>query len=250
MAISPARISALRRERESPACWARTRSTRCRSSLAATRMVCVPVSFAMADPSSDKPDQPAAAEGRTPEDAATRLNEILSSPIEDPFAPEAKPPVPPEAKPVGSPPDPARREAAKAVPPDFAAWEGAKVSPPEAAPDKASAPRVEPASAEAVAPSAPGAARVIAKVRRLMLVSTVLTALAVAAVLGIIGYRLFRSEGSQAPTQATLTLPPGAKIVQSAIADDRIVLTLQVGGALEIRTYDLKTLKPLGRLNF
>src|SRR5229473_3956350 len=269
MAISPARISALRRERESPACWARTRSTRRPSSLAATRMVCVPVSFAMADPSSDKPDQPAAAEGRTPEDAATRLNEILSSPIEDPFAPEGKAPRPPEAKPVGSPPDPAGREAAKAVPPDFAAWEGAKASASEAAPDKVSAPREAPASVEAVAPPAaepvsaaepapapqatpsdPGAARVIAKVRRLMLVSTVLTALAVAAVLGIIGYRLFRSEGSQAPTQATLTLPPGAKIVQSAIADDRIVLTLQVGGALEIRTYDLKTLKPLGRLNF
>jgi len=227
----------------------------------------------MADPSSDKPDQPAAAEGRTPEDAATRLNEILSSPIEDPFAPEGKAPRPPEAKPVASPPDPAGREAAKAVPPDFAAWEGAKASASEAAPDKASAPRDAPASAEAVAPPAAepvsaaepapvpqgapqarppdaGAARVIAKVRRLMLVSTVLTALAVAAVLGIIGYRLFRSEGSQAPTQATLTLPPGAKIVQSAIADDRIVLTLQVGGALEIRTYDLKTLKPLGRLNF
>jgi len=227
----------------------------------------------MADPSSDKPDQPAAAEGRTPEDAATRLNEILSSPIEDPFAPEGKAPRPPEAKPVGSPPDPAGREAAKAVPPDFAAWEGAKASASEGAPDKASTPLGAPASAEAVAPPAaepvsaaepapapapapqatppdPGAARVIAKVRRLMLVSTVLTALAVAAVLGIIGYRLFRSEGSQAPTQATLTLPPGAKIVQSAIADDRIVLTLQVGGALEIRTYDLKTLKPLGRLNF
>jgi len=217
----------------------------------------------MADPNSDKPDQPAAAEGRTPEDAATRLNEILSSPIEDPFAPEGKAPGPPEAKPAASLPDPAGTQAAKAVPPDFAVWEGAKTSPPEGAPDAASAPRVEPASAEAVAPpaaeSAPApqgappdadAARVIAKVRRLMLISTVLTALAVAAVLGIIGYRLFRSEGSQAPTQATLTLPPGAKIVQTAIADDRIVLTLQIGGALEIRTYDLKTLKPLGRLNF
>jgi hypothetical protein len=217
----------------------------------------------MADPSSDKPDQPAAAEGRTPEDAAARLNEILSSPIEDPFAPEGKAPGPPEAKPA------VPEEAKPAVPPDFAAWEGAKASPPEGAPDAASAPRVEPASAEAVPPLAaepapasapapapqgapPGAdaARVIAKVRRLMLISTVLTALAVAVVLGIIGYRLFRSEGSQAPTQATLTLPPGAKIVQTAIADDRIVLTLQVGGALEIRTYDLKTLKPLGRLNF
>jgi hypothetical protein len=198
----------------------------------------------MADPSSEKPDQPAAAEGRTPEDAAARLNEILSSPIEDPFAPEAKP----------------------SVPPDFAAWAGAKPSP-EDAPDEAAAPRVEAASAEAggAPPAAepapppqgapqgpspdPNAAGVIAKVRRLMLISTVLTALAVAAVLGIIGYRLFHSEGSP-PTQATLTLPPGAKIVQSAIADDRIVLTLQIGGALEIRTYDLKTLKPLGRLNF
>jgi len=181
-----------------------------------------------------------------------RLNEILSSPIEDPFAPEGKAPVPPEAKPAASPLDPAGTQAAKAVPPDFAAWEGAKTSPPEGAPDAASAPRVEPAPAPAPqgAPPNADAARVIAKVRRLMLISTVLTALAVAAVLGIIGYRLFRSEGSQAPTQATLTLPPGAKIVQTAIADDRIVLTLQIGGALEIRTYDLKTLKPLGRLNF
>jgi hypothetical protein len=206
----------------------------------------------MADPSSDKPDQPAAAEGRTPEDAAARLNEILSSPIEDPFAPEGKP--------AASRPDAAGSEAAPALPPDFAAWAGAKPSP-EGAPDEAAARRVEPASAEAGgaspaaepapqgAPPDPNAAGVIAKVRRLMLISTVLTALAVAAVLGIIGYRLFHSEGSP-PTQATLTLPPGAKIVQSAIADDRIVLTLQVGGALEIRTYDLKTLKPLGRLNF
>ena len=150
------------------------------------------------------------------------------------------------------------------MPPDFAAWAGAKPSP-EGAPDEAAAPRVEPASPEAGgalpaaepapppppqgAPPDPNAAGVIAKVRRLMLISTVLTALAVAAVLGIIGYRLFHSEGSP-PTQATLTLPPGAKIVQTAIADDRIVLTLQIGGALEIRTYDLKTLKPLGRLNF
>jgi hypothetical protein len=206
----------------------------------------------MADPSSEKPDQPAAAEGRTPEDAAARLNEILSSPIEDPFGPEAK---------HRAPPDAAGSAAAPALPPDFAAWEGAKTSPPEAAPDKpdkAAAPRVEPASAEAAAVAAPqgaqpdpGAARVIAKVRRLMLISTVLTALAIAAVFGIIGYRVFQGQGRQeAPNQATLTLPAGAKIVQTAIAEDRIVLTLQIGGALEIRTYDLKTLKPLGRLTF
>ena len=104
---------------------------------------------------------------------------------------------------------------------------------------------------EIVAPEpTPEQAALFTRVRRMMLIAGLTTALAVAAVLIAIGYRLFRSEGSQAPTQATLTLPPGAKIVQSAIADDRIVLTLQVGGALEIRTYDLKTLKPLGRLNF
>ena len=135
------------------------------------------------------------------------------------------------------------------MPPDFAAWAGAE---PASAQAGGGPPAAEPAppGVPQGAPPDPNAAGVIAKVRRLMLISTVLTALAVAAVLGIIGYRLFHSEGSQAPTQATLTLPPGAKIVQTAIADDRIVLTLQVGGALEIRTYDLKTLKPLGRLNF
>src|SRR5216684_2815773 len=141
MAISPARISAFRRERESPACPARTRSTRSPSSLAATTMVCVPVSLAMADPNSEKPDQPAAAEGRTPEDAAARLNEILTSPIENPFRPEAKP--------GAAPPDPAGSEVAPALPPAFAAWEGAQASPPEAAPDKAAARHVEFTSAEA-----------------------------------------------------------------------------------------------------
>jgi hypothetical protein len=188
----------------------------------------------MADPSPDKPDQPAAAEGRKPEDAAERLNEILSSPIEDPFGPGAKPAGVPETKPA-------------AVPPDFAGWQGAQASPPpQGGPAAASAPQAEPAAAS---PTDGGG--VIAKVRQLMLISTVLTALAIAAVFAIIGYRVFKSAGSQdAPTQATLTLPPGAKIVQTAIAQDRLVFTLEIGGAREIRTYDLKTLKPLGRLNF
>jgi hypothetical protein len=231
-------------------------------------MVCVPVSFAMADPSSDKPDQPAASEGRKPEDAAARLNEILSSPIENPFTPgtpAASRPEPAETEAAHPPPAP--KEAETALPPEFTAWEGAKATP-EGAPAPAPTPPVEPGPAEAGAPPpapaaerpiAPphatppeaGAARVIAKVRRLMLISTVLTALAIAAVFGVIGYRVFRSEGRlDAATQATLALPPGARIVQTAIAADRLVLTLQVGGALEIRTYDLKTLKPLGRLNF
>jgi hypothetical protein len=216
----------------------------------------------MADPSSDDPDQPAGGETKKPEDAAARLNEILSSPVENPFAVDAKSPAPaPAADSPAS--DPARNEVDK-VPADFAAWQGATPDraetegQPENAQPSQPAVASEPTAPSLEQPRAPpsagreaDAASVIGKVRRLMLVSTVLTAIAIAAVLGIIGYRLFTAGGRQdAPTQATLTLPPGAKIVQTAIGADRLVLTLDLGGALEVRTYDLRTLKPLGRLNF
>ncbi len=84
-----------------------------------------------------------------------------------------------------------------------------------------------------------------------MLISGATTALAVAAVLGVIGYRVFKSEGSAAaPADVTAQLPRGARIVATAVTDDRIVLTLDVAGAVEIRTFDLRTLRPTGRLRF
>ncbi len=49
-----------------------------------------------------------------------------------------------------------------------------------------------------------------------------------------------------APVAATL--PAGAKVLSSAVGDGHIVLTVEVDGAVELRTFDLKTLKPLGRL--
>ena len=36
----------------------------------------------------------------------------------------------------------------------------------------------------------------------------------------------------------------------TAVAEDRIAVTIDVGGAIEIRTFDLKTLRPTGRLRF
>ena len=67
-----------------------------------------------------------------------------------------------------------------------------------------------------------------------------------------IGYRLFRAEGSIsiAVAEVTATLPKGAKVVSTAVAGERLVVTLDVGGAVEIRTFDAKTLKPAGRLTF
>ena len=100
-------------------------------------------------------------------------------------------------------------------------------------------------------PLDPAAARVVARLRWLMLISGITTMVAIAAVLGVIGYRLFKSDGSAAAsTDVTALLPKGARIVATAVAEDRVVVTLDVGGAIEIRTFDLKTLKPTGRLKF
>ena len=104
---------------------------------------------------------------------------------------------------------------------------------------------------ETVAPEpTPEQAALFARVRRLMLIAGLTTALAVAAVLIAIGYRLFRSEGSVVATDTTSMLPKGARIVTTGIAGDRRVVTLDVGGATEIRTFDAKTLKPAGKLKF
>ena len=104
-------------------------------------------------------------------------------------------------------------------------------------------------SADDEAPLDPAAARIVAKVRWLMVIAGATTLLAIAAVIGVIGYRVFKAEGS-APAEVTALLPKGARVISAAVAEDRIAVTLDVGGAIEIRTFDVKTLKPTGRLRF
>jgi hypothetical protein len=99
-------------------------------------------------------------------------------------------------------------------------------------------------------PLTPDQVRLLAKVRWLMMISGGAMLLGIAVVLGIIGYRVFKAEGSVAPGEMTAMLPKGAKILNTAVADDRVVVTVDVAGALEIRTFDLRSLKPLGRLRF
>lgn len=81
-----------------------------------------------------------------------------------------------------------------------------------------------------------------------MIVSALTTMVAIAAVIGAIGYRVFRVEESAA--DVTALLPKGARVTATAVADDRIAVTVEIAGAVEIRTFNLKTLKPLGRLRF
>ena len=96
-------------------------------------------------------------------------------------------------------------------------------------------------------PLSPEAENAIKKVRRLMVIASVTTFLAVAAVLGVIGYRVFHPQGS-APLvlESAPALAAGAKVLSSAVGDGRIVLTVEVSGAIELYSFDLNTLKPLG----
>jgi hypothetical protein len=101
----------------------------------------------------------------------------------------------------------------------------------------------------AVPEPTPEQAALIVRVRRMMLIAGLTTALGIAAVLIAIGYRLFHQEGStNAPADATETLPKGARILATTVAGDRLVLTLDIGGTTEIRTFDVHSLKPAGRL--
>jgi hypothetical protein len=52
------------------------------------------------------------------------------------------------------------------------------------------------------------------------------------------------------PADVTALLPKGARVISAAVAEDRIAVTLDVRGAIEIRTFDANTLKPTGRLRF
>jgi hypothetical protein len=99
-------------------------------------------------------------------------------------------------------------------------------------------------------PLDPAAASIVAKVRWLMIISGVTTLVAIVAVTGVIGYRLFRSEGSVARPDVTAMLPKGARVVAISAAGERIVVTIEIAGALEARTFDLKTLAPAGSLRF
>jgi hypothetical protein len=99
-------------------------------------------------------------------------------------------------------------------------------------------------------PIDPAAARMVAKVRRLMLISGLTTVVAVGAVIAVIGYRVFKTEGSAAPADVTAALPKGARVIATAVAQDRIAVTVETAGGIEVHTFDLKTLKPAGRLRF
>jgi len=99
-------------------------------------------------------------------------------------------------------------------------------------------------------PLSPAQAQIVARVRWLMLISGIATLLGIAVVVTVIGYRVFRTEGRPSSVEVTVQLPRGARVVSTSIAGDRIVVTIDVGGTLEVRTFDARSLNPQGRLRF
>jgi hypothetical protein len=99
-------------------------------------------------------------------------------------------------------------------------------------------------------PQSSEAAAFIARVRRLMLVTFAATFVALSAVLGLVGYRLFAAGKGAVSIDADVALPRGAKVTGTAVDHGHIIVTLDLGGTVEIRSYDLTTLKPAGRLRF
>jgi hypothetical protein len=96
----------------------------------------------------------------------------------------------------------------------------------------------------------PEAAAAIRRVRRLMMIAGATTFIALAFVLGVIGFRLYHIGEGMPPQPAAVaaSLPAGAKVLSTAVGDNRIVLTVEIDGAVELRSFDLETLKPLGRV--
>jgi hypothetical protein len=100
-------------------------------------------------------------------------------------------------------------------------------------------------------PLDPAAQAMVNRVRRMSMISGIATVLGISVVIVMIGYRLLRSDGSAPSASEVVTmLPKGARIMSTQVAGDRVVVTVEVNGATEIRTYDARTLQPAARLRF
>ncbi|MGV3633682.1 MAG: hypothetical protein ACO1NY_04985 [Pseudorhodoplanes sp.] len=102
-------------------------------------------------------------------------------------------------------------------------------------------------------PLDPASQAVVDRVRRMSAISGFATMLGIAVVIGVIGWKLFRSGDSAPPAQPVdvmAMLPKGARIIAAQTAGDRLVVTVDVNGAIEVRTFDTRTLRQTGRLRF
>ena len=95
-------------------------------------------------------------------------------------------------------------------------------------------------------------AEVVARARVMMVISAITTILAIAAVITVIGYRVFNQGGSSVAIGGDdiIALPKGARVVSTAASAGRLAVLSEVDGASELRTFDIRTLRQVGRVRF
>jgi hypothetical protein len=100
-------------------------------------------------------------------------------------------------------------------------------------------------------PLSPEQEHLVTRVRWMSMLSVTATLIGIAVIIGVVGYRIFRSDGSVATSaEMVAVLPKGARVVSTATAGERIIVTLDVNGSTEIRAFDARSLQPAGRLRF
>ena len=92
-------------------------------------------------------------------------------------------------------------------------------------------------------------ARLMARARVMMIVAGLTTALAIAAVVVVIGYRMM-ALGAVTAADSVVTLPKGAHVISTSASAGRLAVLFEIDGVSELRTFDIKTLKQTGRLQF
>jgi hypothetical protein len=94
------------------------------------------------------------------------------------------------------------------------------------------------------------AAQLVHRARIMMLLAALTTALAIAAVVTVIGYRMFSANATMLTTDDAIPLPKGARLISTSASAGRLAVLIELDGANELRTFDIKTLKQTGRLRF
>jgi len=105
-------------------------------------------------------------------------------------------------------------------------------------------------SQNGVSAGPPDTDALVARARLMMIISALTTLIAIAAVLSVVGYRVFSGPNSAIGSDGVVTLPKGARVLATAASGGRLAVLLDMGGTSELRTFDIKTLKQTGRLQF
>ena len=97
-------------------------------------------------------------------------------------------------------------------------------------------------------PLDPAQTRVVRRLRGLMILSTLIMVGGFLAVFGVIAYRLSIGAEKGRNAESTVSLPRGARVVSTAVSEGKLVVTVEIAGAVEVRIFDLTTLEPRGRM--